>query len=1002
MRTITNVRSLVLLSFWLVGLTHLTFAQSSIRGKVTTLDEGEGLPGVNVVLQGTSVGTVTDVEGNYSLEAPTDGVLVFSSVGYTQEEVPINGRSIIDLTMAPDIQSLSEVVVVGYGVAKKSDLTGAVSSVDPEQINNQVLPNAAEGLRGQSAGVFVSSRSSQPGGGLNIRIRGTNSIAAGNNPLYVVDGVPLAGDISGINPADIESIEVLKDASAQAVYGARGAGGVILVTTKKGRAGQTNINFESYWGVAEQNLDLDLMTTRQSAELLNAAALNDDLPPFFTESEIQQLPEYDWIDLTTRSGTIQNYTLSISGGNQTTRYSVSGNYFDQEGVMLNTGFNRSNLKLSIDSDVSQRLTLSTNINLSRTNRNNIFEGGEESGILLSVAAWPFTPPYDEEGNYTDFTTALPNYPSSMVNPLPQLLERDVDNITTRIIGNVALNYEIFPSLSYRLVFGADVSFDNFSTYQTSRFPNNPAGRSFITRRNGQFYTNQNILTWNQDFGLHNLTATGVFEWTQSMRESVNNSATGFFTDELSYNYINIAQSQNPATQTNTEYQIASYMGRVNYSFNDRYLLTASMRADGSSRFGTGNRWGIFPSAAAAWKVSEEEFIQQAGLFSNLKLRAGWGQVGNQSFASYQSIVQLETITTAMGNQPVIGANPANLPNRELRWETTTSTNIGLDVGFLNQRLTFTTEFYVKNTDDLLAFVPVAQSTGFSSVISNIGKIQNRGWEFDAYALIFDGDFQWDVNANITYNRNEVLELAGGSDIFGPELAKPLGQMHVVREGLPFPSILAFEEEDQLDEEGRVVVKDINNDGVINLDDRTIQGTPNPDFYYGLTTNLRYKGFELSLLFQGVSGNEIISGTVAQLSREPFFRGHRPQEMYENRWTPENPNPNPNAEWPRMDELTRNLVDVGTERFVLDGSYVRLKNIRLTYNIPTGPIKWLRSASVYVSADNLLTFTNYPWFDPEVSTVENPGGNVQQRIAQGVDLGAYPNSTRFIGGFRIGF
>ena len=294
---------------------------------------------------------------------------------------------------------------------------------------------------------------------------------------------------------------------------------------------------------------------------------------------------------------------------------------------------------------------------------------------------------------------------------------------------------------------------------------------------------------------------------------------------------------------------------------------------------------------------------------------------------------------------------------------------------------------------------MAQSTGFSSVISNIGEIQNNGWELDVYGLILDGDLQWDVSANVTYNRNEVVELAGGSDIFGPDLAKPLGQMHIVREGLPFPSFFAFEEEDQLDENGRIVVKDRNNDDLINDEDKTVQGSPNPDFLYGFTSNLRYRGFELSFLIQGVSGNEIINGQLAQLSREPFWRGHRPQEMYLNRWTEENPNPN--AAWPRMDELTNNLVDVGTERFIENGAYVRLKNVRLTYNIPTQSIGWLKSASVFLSADNLITITDYRWFDPEVSTSENPNGNLQGRVAQGVDTGSYPNSIRFIGGIRVG-
>lgn len=635
--------SRLLMMAGLILMPLLSFAQTKVTGKVTSAKDGVGVPGVNVLIKGTYLGGITDVNGDYSLNVSgSDATLVFSCVGFISGEEVVGNRTVIDIVLSPDIMALDEIVVIGYGTSKKSDLTGAVSSVDPIEINKQVLTNAAEGLKGQTAGVFVTNRSSQPGGGLNIRIRGTSSIAAGNDPLYVVDGVPLAGGIGVINPADIESLEVLKDASAQAIYGSRASGGVIMITTKRGKSGKMNVDFESYWGFSELNWDMDLMDLQQSVDLLNTAAVHDGLDPFWTESEIQQLEEYDWIDLTTRKGAIQSYNLNFNGGNEATRYNVSANYFNQEGVMINSDYSRATFKVSLDSDISDKFNISTNINLSNVDRNDIAEGGESSGLFFSMIAWPFTPPYDDEGNYTDFSTALPNYTTAASNPLPRILERLEDNVSTRIIGNIALNYRFIPSVSYKFVLGTDVWFNENSYYSTSKNLGTPSGYTSLSRGNGQFYTNQNILTWDQDFGEHSLTATGVFEWTKYMSESINNSATGFFTDELGYNYINIAEFQNPARQSNSEYQIASFMGRVNYRYKERYMFTTSVRADGSSKFGEGNKWGIFPSAAMAWRISKEDFMKDVSFLSNLKLRAGWGQVGNQSFNPYESILRLVT------------------------------------------------------------------------------------------------------------------------------------------------------------------------------------------------------------------------------------------------------------------------------------------------------------------------------------------------------------------------
>ena len=970
--------------------------QLPVSGTVTDAETGEPLPGVNILIQGTNKGATTDMEGSYEIEAPADATLSFSFVGYQKKTIDVRGREQIDVALRKSITELEEVVAIGYGTAKKSDLTGSVGSADPEEVNNMVLTNPAEGMRGKVSGVLIQQSSAQPGGGLRINIRGVSSIAAGSEPLFVVDGVP--SSYQSINPTNIESIEVLKDASATAVYGSRGSGGVVLITTKEGKTGDTEVSFESYLGTSQMNWKFDLMNIQQSVDLINAAAEREGMGTLFSPEDVANMEKTDWVDLVTQNGFIQNYNLSFDGGTEAVRYRISAMHQDQQGVVLNTGYRKTNLRANFNFDVSDKFDVFAGFSFNRENENRVPEGAGNRVLMRPMLTYPWVPVRTEDGEYFNTANAIPGMTFGVGgNRYAELKEREDANIGTGISANLQAEYQIIPALSYKLVLSGSNNFRDDSYFFGLDIPPStdapPDGRISLTRGTSESYNNQNILTFDKDFGDHTINATGLFEWFYNKSNLLENTATGFFTDELGYNLIDVADSPDPPHQWGSESSIASFMGRINYNYLDRYLLTFSYRADGSSKFGEDNKWGYFPSAAFAWRLSNEEFIQSLGLFSNLKLRLSWGQVGNQSFGSYNSLIKMNVITTAMGNQPVKGVLPQNLPNEELKWEVTTSSNVGLDFGFFDNRLSFNTDYYIKNTSDLLSWVPIAQSTGYTTVIKNIGEIQNRGFELGIGATILDGNFFWKVNGNISHNVNEVISLAGDSPIYGSALSMPLGQMHIVKEGHPIPSFWAYEEEPKLNENGQIVIKDIKEDGVINEDDKTIQGSPRPDYFYGLTNTFSYKGFDLSVFIQGVQGNEIISGQLAQFCRDfPEF-GHRPVDMYENRWTPENPDPN--AEWPRMDEWGEYLVDYGTNRFIMDGSYLRLKNVRLAYNIPAMNFTWLKSAQIYFSADNLVTLTNYKYFDPEISTHGST-------IRDGVDLFSYPNSRRYVAGLKVTF
>ena len=978
-----------------------------VSGTVRATDNGETLPGVSVVVKGTSRGTTTDATGRYQLSVPEPATgpasvtLVFSFVGYLTQEVAIGNRPVVDVRLAPDDQTLSEVVVVGYGTQKKTDVTGSVASVKSKELNALPQTTVTQALQGRAAGVQVTQNSGQPGGTVTVRIRGSNSIVGGNNPLYVVDGFALAGTPSALNPADIESIDVLKDASATAIYGSRGANGVIIVTTRRGKSGKGQIDIDSYYAVQQPIKEIPLLNAREYAELANERASNDGLNPYFTTDQINKLGEgTNWQRELLRKAPMQNHVLTFSGGNDKLQYSASANYLRQQGIVQTSDYWKAGARANISHKVNDRLSLAYSLVVSRTNRNLV--SGENSsrgeGVTSAVLVAPPTiAPLDANGNYSNVVpyTFSPNV---LRNPLA--LAREVDNQTQRdyTLANMALNYQLITGLVFRTSIGIESDKTKGNLYSSRRLtdltPTGSAQQSYTDQLN---VLNENTLTYTKTLAdRHNLTALGGFTYQKQTNQGFSASATGFANDNLKYYSLQAGSAPGIPNSSYSDWSLLSYLGRLNYSFADKYLLTASLRADGSSRFGENNKWGYFPSAALGWRLIEEPFLKDTRWLSDLKLRGSWGKTGNTGLSPYQTLNQLSAYQTIFGNDLTIGYAPGTaLSNPDLKWETTTQSNIGLDAGFLQNRLQLTLDFYVKKTTDLLATVPLPPGSGYNQTTRNIGSIRNAGVEVSVSANVLRGPVRWDVSANASANRNRVLELSNGSDVFGTTLANPLGvPVNLVRVGQPVGVFYGFKEAG-LDEKGAIKFVDLNGDGVINDNDRTIIGNPNPKLTYGFNSTVSWKNFDLTVFLQGVQGADIFNFNTASYANSFNFGENQLKDLYANHWTAAAPDPN--AKYPKISVNTRFRA---SDRYVESGSYLRLKNIQLAYNLPAAKLglTWLRSAQIYVSAQNLLTLTNYSWYDPEVST---QGGLQGGDVTLGIDQNSYPNTKLTTIGVRIG-
>lgn len=964
-------------------------AEQEVRG--TVLDEsGGGLPGVSVVIKGTQRGVTTDVDGVFSLTVPNESaVLVFSFVGYLTEETIVGSRSSIQINMKPDLKSLDELVVIGYGVVKKSDLTGSLSQVKAKELNAFPNANVLQALSGRAPGVHVRQSSGAPGAGMNVRVRGGNSITGSNEPLYVIDGFPVNGNPTHLNTADIESLEILKDASATAIYGSRGANGVVMITTRKGKKGRTNVDFETSYGSQKLIRKLDLMNAKEYAQFYNQQAINDNIQPFFSQQDIDNLGEgFDWQDFVFQRAPMITSSLNVNGGNDKTTFSISGSTFGQQGIVKGSDYNRYSIQTNISHKVSDRFTIDLSSTASRllTERKDSQGGSRGSSMIAAaISAPPTLSPYNEDGTYTILSTAYPFIATDIRNPINFINEQHSAIRVNLFLANLGLSYKITPDLILKVTGGIENRDERTDNYTTRRFFNSQGIANVST---GQFtsFLNENTLSYVKTFAdKHSVNAVVGVTYQDFTSTELRAGGTGFLSDIFETYNIAAAANQNVSQSGYIRSVIASYLARINYTYDNRYLFTASIRRDGASVYSDGSKWGYFPSAAVAWRVSNESFFNENPVVSDLKIRTSYGETGSQGVDPYT------TLNTLVPNRTIFNdefhntfAPGTRLPGR-LIWESTRQFDAGFDIGLWNNRVFLTADYYIKNTSNLLSNVLLPPSLGYVNTTMNVGSIRNSGVELgiDA-ALAREGEFRWDVNANISFNRSKVTSLYGGEDILRDNIGVIIvnDATSILREGRPVGQFWGYREAGY-NNDGFIVFEDLNNDGTITQSDKTYIGDPNPNFIYGLNSNMTYKGFEFSMFWQGSQGNEIFNASAITNTMDYGFGLNMPKSVFYNHWRPDAID----AQYPKIS--LRSPVRM-SDRFIEDGSYLRLKNISLGYNLSPALIKSnaFRSINLFVSGQNLLTFTRYSWWDPETNFR--------------IDHNSYPVAKSVTAGIRVGF
>lgn len=999
--------------------------EKSVSGRVTS-DVGEALPGVNVLVKGTNIGTVTDINGEYKLQVPDDATtLVFSFVGYLDEEIEIDSRTQIDVVMMPDITSLAEVVVIGYGTQKKSDLTGSVGSVKSDVLVDRPAASVTEALAGRVAGVDVAMNSGRPGSATRVRIRGNNSINSSNDPLYVVDGIIGVGGIEFLNPNDIESIEVLKDASATAIYGARGANGVILVTTKRGRAEAATISYNGFMSVGRLAGKMDLLNAEEYM-LIDRMAFensekfdpqgwaqgkyqeNDPTDPSLSnlfDAEGNPLYDTDWQEEATRTAITHNHQLSIRGGSENNTYGVFLGYMNQEGIIKTSFLERFNGRLTLDSNTKEWLKIGGNLSFNSFEENRIDANvGGLSTLRMISEALPIIPvryPDGTWGSNADFPGT-----EGGENPVNILMNQEDRWTRMQVLGNAYFQIDFTDDLSLRTSVGVD-SWHNKRRFYSGRELNslsaNQQGIASIRNWRTTYWQNENYLTYDKEINEKNsITVMAGLSWQEFKREFSFAGAEGFTDDFYQFNNLGIGFNPRPPASDVSQWNLNSYFARINYTFNERYLFTVTGRYDGSSRFGRNNRYSFFPSGAFAWRISDEGFFDNLRAISNLKLRTSYGVVGNTEIGEFESIARLGANTAIFGGERFPGTPQSSLANPDLKWERTEQFDIGIDLGLFDGRVDLTADYYIKTTKDLLLSAPVPWSTGFSSVFRNIGSVENRGFEFSLITRNLTGEFYWETATNFYLNRNEILALGEqNDDIFpGPWF---LGQTNILRVGEPVGSFWGpirlgtwgTDEAAQAAEFGKLPgdlkYLDLNNDGVINGDDHTIIGNNNPEWTMNIANTFRYKGFELMFDLQFVQGVDVFLMTKHSVEDRQTLANSYATVL--NAWTPENQN-TPIAQVRRPGAGYDTNSDT---HWLEDGSFIRGRNVRLLYNFPLPKIEklGLQNLQVYLSGQNLFVITEFTGYDPEFSTYG-------QAFSQGIEFFQYPKPRTFTVGLNVTF
>lgn len=977
-------------------------ARSGIVVRGTVKDEkGDPIIGATVRPQGSKGGTVTDLDGHFEVEAPANGVLEFSYIGYKTQMLNVAGKRQLAVTMEENVNDLNETVVVGYGTMKKRDLTGSITSIKGDKMTDVTVPQPLMALQGKAAGVQVTQNTGDPSGNFKIRIRGNNSIYGGNDPLILVDGTPAYA--SSIDPYDIESVEVLKDASATAIYGSRGANGVVLITSKSGKKGKTSIQYDGSIGVQTRMGHYDLMNAQEYAKYINIWRTNDAGEPYFTDDQINAMGDgYDWQNAAYHDAMVTQHHLSVNGGNEKTQAMISGSVFDRDGLVKESSYRKINIRSNVTHNFNDHFTAV--MNFAYTNSHNSrpqgLSGGDHGKSIIgaSYGAPPTLTPYNDDGSYRNLTLDYPFMPNVLINPINYLNETSYKNKSEVLEINGSLAYQPIKGLTLKTSLALQSTNVREDGYNTKNVINS-TNSAWISSSNDETLVNENTINYTTTIAKkHDLNVMAGYTYQQETYKPLSMSGTGFISDEPGvYNMAN-AKLQKPASAGYSKWVLASWLGRINYSYAGRYMATFSMRADGSSRYSEGHKWGYFPSAALAWRISDEKFMKPLTWLDNLKLRLGYGETGSSAIGAYATLAMMSTAQVTTGNGIEIAYYPSRNFTSDLRWETTEQWNIGLDLAMFNSRLRMTADYYIKNTRNLLNNVPMALSTGFTSSIQNIGKMRNKGFELTIdYDAIRNKDMFWTVSGNISANRNKVVKLYGGTDIHGssyPYVNIGGSYVNLIREGEPLGVFYTYKE-DGYDENGHIKYVDFNEDGKITDADRYISGDPNPDFFYGLSSTFNYKGLELSVLFQGTVGNDIFNGV--EISNLDYGYGlNCSRDVLYSHWDASNSaEQNANAKYPLISEKqTINISD----RFIENGSYLRLKNISLGYSLPVQKWsigKWVKGINVYVSAQNLFTITGYSGTDPEVSANGSD-------VSAGWDFLQYPSVRTYTFGMKLKF
>ncbi len=1011
--------------------------QIAVSGTVVSSEDQQPLIGVSISEKGASNGTTTDVNGKFNLTAAPEAVLVFSYVGYEPKEIPVQGRSVIEVVLGAGASLLQDVVVTGYRKEIRSDVASAISSVKGKDIERLAVIGIDQALQGQAPGIQVTQVTGAPGDDIAVRIRGAGTLG-NNNPLFIIDGVPTTGNINMFSTTDIESIEVLKDGAAAAIYGARAANGVIVITTKRGKAGKPKFSFNASAGISDVNRLPELLNSEEYLTIRNEAIKNANVlrdPPrqldTFNIAMLDTLPNVNWLDQVFNPAPFQRYTLSAMGGGESSSYFVQGEYVDQQGTFRGQGFKKYGVRFNGEIG-GKRFKVGNNISFSFTDRNVInssgdgFGGGNElSGIRYTLIAAPVFKPYRLDGSYVPTSTELGDpllYGDGNANPLAFIDATDWKIQRYRMFGSVFAELTIIEGLKARTSLGGDFLFENEKLFK-ERLSQAIYDPTSLTE--GRVFDRNlvwnNTLDFQRNFRKHRLSALLGMEAIQNQTNYLGASANNFSRTDPLFRYLNnsvAADIENLGVSgIVTEWALLSYFAQGSYSFDRRYVLSASVRRDGSSRFGANNRWGVFPSVSAAWNVSNEPFFENVKFISALKLRASWGRLGNQEIGvyPYSSLVQTGQRVYVFGDKIVTGAQLVETGNQNIKWETSTQTDFGLDFSLWGDRLTFIADYYRKVTSDILVRVPVPQAGGSGNPpFVNAAEVENKGLEL---AVIFKNNirnFGYTIGANISSVRNKVLSVADSEPILGgfglsdgpitrTEPGYPIGSFYVYKmEGI-------FQNQAEIDASpfqtddtrpGDVKFADLNGDDVIDDKDRGHFGNPFPDFIYGLNLGATWKNFDLSVLAQGIQGNDVyfLYGNFAYETQSRGFNSYR--EIL-NRWTPSNTN----TDIPKVSIDDRNGNRRISTRFLEDGSYFRIRNITLGYNfknlIKSDAIGSLR---FYVTAQNAFTFTKYPGLDPEIqaNTNDTRGIDISSDLAVGIDWGTVPAPRTFMAGVTLDF